>query len=185
MDADNLSDHCWFEDLSFLRIDHFIEVIESIKRRKIQPNLVGSCIAHWTVKWFSGITLRHNNLNQKNLTVQMHKFSTECLIKILPAERNSVSCNFIPHFLKAAHIMKIDSDLLHKLERRKAIMLESCKVTYLLDKSGVTLFLTWSLLLKRSTLMFPLLQAHPNLTEEKGNVLWVLEYHKLSQDARQ
>lgn len=50
----------------------------------------------------------------------MHKVTTECLIK-------------------AAHLMKIDSELLHKLERRIALMLESCKATDLLVKSSVTL----------------------------------------------
>ncbi|CAA2989861.1 root phototropism 3-like [Olea europaea subsp. europaea] len=120
MDSNNLSDQWSFEDISFLRIDHFIEVIESIKRKKVQPNLVGSCTAQWTIKLLSGLTLRHNNLNQKDLTVQMHKVTTECLIK-------------------AAHLMKIDSELLHKLERRIALMLESCKATDLLVKSSVTL----------------------------------------------
>ncbi|KAL2468598.1 BTB/POZ domain-containing protein DOT3 [Forsythia ovata] len=242
-DTNNLSDGWWFEDLSFLRIDHFVEVIESIKRKKIQPKLLGSCITHWTVKWLSGLALRHNNLNQKDLTVQMHKVTTECLIKILPAERNSVSCNFLLHLLKVAHIMKIDSELLHKLERRIALMLESCKAKDLLVKSSVTLFNVdiiakvveayvslslcnplsrmyavgrlvdeYLVLVARDKSLparsFQLLvevlpkearncddnlyraidtylKAHPNLTEEeRRNICRVLEYHKLSQDAR-
>lgn len=244
IDTNNLSDGWWFEDISFLRIDHFVEVIESIKRKKVQPNLVGSCITHWTVKWLSGPTLRHNNLNQKDLTVQMHKVTTECLIKILPAERNSVSCNFLLHLLKAAHIMKIDSELLHKLERRIALMLDSCKATDLLVKSSASLFdvdiiakvveayvsISLSNTLPRMYAVGRLvdeylvlvardenlpaksfqllvevlpkearncddnlyraidiyLKAHPNLNEEeRKNICRVLEYHKLSQDARQ
>lgn len=45
------ADNWWFEDVSFLRIDHFVKVLEGIKKKGMSPGLVGSCIAGWTEQW--------------------------------------------------------------------------------------------------------------------------------------
>lgn len=82
-----LPEDWWLEDVSFLRIDHFVGVIAAIKRKMIKPELVGSCMAHWTRKWLSQITMTNKNLNPKGLSI----------IRILPAEDNSISCNFLLH----------------------------------------------------------------------------------------
>ncbi|KAL9318510.1 hypothetical protein ACSQ67_015027 [Phaseolus vulgaris] len=123
----------WFEDVSFLRIDHFIEVIQSIRRCGIKPELVGSCIERWTRKWFSQVTLGLDKETPKSLT--LHRISIECLINILPTEENSVTCNFLLHLLKAGVMLKINSELLCVLERRVALMLEKCGVPDLLVKN--------------------------------------------------
>ncbi|KAA8536882.1 hypothetical protein F0562_029360 [Nyssa sinensis] len=125
----------WFEDVSFLRIDHFIEVIASIKRKGMKPEIVGSCIAHWTAKWFSRITFKLDNLTHKDHLIQMQRVSIESLVRVLPVEEKSVSCNFLLHLLKMGQIMKIDSELLNKIERRTAFMLESCRAKDLLVKN--------------------------------------------------
>ena len=123
----------WFEDVSFLRIDHFIEVIQSIKSKGMKSKLVGSCLAHWTNKWLSRVNFNElNSLNPKNMTYQLQRVTTECLIRVLPTEENSVTCNFLLHLLKAGLLMQISSDLLEILERRIACMLEQCRVPDLL-----------------------------------------------------
>eukprot|EP00257_Ricinus_communis_P013004 XP_015570348.1 coleoptile phototropism protein 1 [Ricinus communis] len=88
-----ISENWWFDDVSFLRIDQFLEVIECIKRKGIRSELVGSCIAHWTEKWLSQIPFGQHNL-PKHLTHQLLRVTAESLIKVLPPEKNSVSCNF-------------------------------------------------------------------------------------------
>ncbi|EXC06572.1 Root phototropism protein 3 [Morus notabilis] len=128
-------DNWWFEDVSLLRIDHFIEVIQSMKSKGMRPNLVGSCIAHWTTKWLSKITFEVDTPNPKNMTHQLHRVTTECLIRVLPTEENSVTCNFLLHLLKAGLVMQINSALLEALEQRITCMLEQCRVSDLLVKN--------------------------------------------------
>lgn len=123
----------WFEDVSGLRIDHFIEVIELIKRKGMRSELVGSCIVKWTRKWMSQISFGFHNV--KNLTYQLRKVTTESLIRILPEEVNSVSCNFLLRLLKVGLMLKINGELVKKLERRIALMLEQCCVPDLLVKN--------------------------------------------------
>lgn len=130
-------DACWwFEDVSLLRIDHFIEAIQSVKKRGMKSEFVGSCIENWTKKWFSKVTLGIDpNVTQKHMPIQLHKVSTECLIKMLPTEENSVSCNFLLHLLKAGMMLKINHELLCELETRVVLILEQCCVQDLLVKN--------------------------------------------------
>lgn len=132
---ENRVDTWWFKDVSFLRIDHFIEVIQSIKRRGMKSEVIGQCIAHWTTKWFSHFTLGQEKVTPKHITHQLHRVTTECLIRILPTEENSVTCNFLLHLLKAGMMLKINPELLNVLERRLAFMLEQCRVPDLLVKN--------------------------------------------------
>lgn len=126
-----VAENWWFEDVSFLRLDHFLEVIESIKRKGVRPELVGSCIAHWTEKWLSQIPFGQHN----RPTNQLLKVTAESLIKVLPEEKNSVSCNFLLHLLKLGRMMRIKFELLNKLEQRIAHMLEQCSASDLLVRN--------------------------------------------------
>ncbi|KAJ9180215.1 hypothetical protein P3X46_008488 [Hevea brasiliensis] len=126
-----IAENWWFEDVSFLRIDHFLEVIESTKRKGVRSELVGSCIAHWTEKWISQIPFGQHN----QPTHQLLKVTAESLIKVLPAEKNSVSCNFLLHLLKLGIMMRIEFELLNKLEQRIALMLEQCSASDLLVRN--------------------------------------------------
>ncbi|XP_054813183.1 root phototropism protein 3-like [Prosopis cineraria] len=242
------ADTWWFEDVSSLRIDHFIEVIQSIKRRGMKSDLVGSCIAQWTTKWLSQVTLGLEKMTPKHITHQLHRVTVECLIKILPAEENSVPCSFLLHLLKAGVMLKINPELLNMLEKRIAFMLEQCRVedllvknqagdndstydvavvhrvlqfyvSYMFTDSAAKFHVVGSLVdgyltqiardenvtvesfqsivevlpqnarycddsLYRAIDVY--LKAHPDLTEEERTRLCkVLEYHSLSQEARQ
>ncbi|KDP23531.1 hypothetical protein JCGZ_23364 [Jatropha curcas] len=135
-DAENtlVSKNWWFEDFSFLRIDHFLEVIEYIKRKGMRTELVGSCIENWTKKWVSQIPLGQLILPKK-LTHQLLKVTAESLIKVLPEEKNSVSCNFLLHLLKLGMMIQISFELSKKLEQRIGVMLEKCSASDLLVKN--------------------------------------------------
>ncbi|KAK6229003.1 hypothetical protein SCA6_017954 [Theobroma cacao] len=237
----------WFEDVSTLRIDHFVEVIESLKSRRMKSELVGSCIAHWTVKWFSRIISGFDNLTPKHLAQKLQRITIESIIKMLPMEKNSVSCNFLLHLLKLGLTKQINSEVLSKLERRIAFMLEQCSVQDLLVKNYGSKDTTYdvgiiirvvktyvlfalkysaarvcivgrlmdgylTLIAKDTNLtvddfkslaealptnarysddnlyraMDMYLMAHPNLTEEeRTNACGAMQYHRLSEDARQ
>ncbi|XP_050383172.1 root phototropism protein 3-like [Argentina anserina] len=240
-------DNWWFEDVSSLRVDHFIEVVQSLKCRGMRADLVGSCIAHWTVKWLSRITSGLDSMTPKHMTHQYVRVTTECLIKVLPVEEKSVTCNFMLHLLKIGFVTKVNSDLLSLLERRITFLLDQCRPLDLLvrnygDKDSVydvnlvtRVVLAYVSIVSRSITpkMFAVgrlvdgyltlvakdenlkmsnfrllvealpkearfcddnlyraidmyLKAHPSLTEEERMALCgFLEYHRLSQEARE
>ncbi|KAJ6359812.1 hypothetical protein OIU77_003922 [Salix suchowensis] len=135
-DAENLkhkgiAENWWFEDVSCLRIDHFVEVIKSIKKKGVlRSKLVGSCVAYWTEKWISG----PENL-PKHLTHHLLRVTTESLIRILPEEENSISANFLLHLLKLGIMMRISCELLNEVGKKIALKLENCRVSDLLVKN--------------------------------------------------
>ncbi|KAK4491194.1 hypothetical protein RD792_001926 [Penstemon davidsonii] len=45
----------WFEDVSILRIDHFIRVVTAIKVKGMRYELIGAAIVHYATKWLPGI----------------------------------------------------------------------------------------------------------------------------------
>ncbi|KAM6577737.1 hypothetical protein CsatB_029574 [Cannabis sativa] len=130
-------EHWWFEDVSSLRIDHFIEVIQSIKSKGMKPNLVGSCIAHWATNWLSSVNLSEHETtpNPENMSYQLQRVTIECLVRVLPIEENSVSCNFLLHLLKAGLALQISSELLELLVQRIVPLLELCRAGDLLVKN--------------------------------------------------
>ncbi|KAL9257453.1 Root phototropism protein 3-like protein [Drosera capensis] len=46
----------WFEDVSILRIDHFVRVITAIKVKGMRYELIGASIMHYAAKWLPGLT---------------------------------------------------------------------------------------------------------------------------------
>ncbi|XP_059648005.1 root phototropism protein 3-like [Cornus florida] len=45
----------WFEDVSILRIDHFVRVITAIKVKGMRFELIGAAIIHYAAKWLPGL----------------------------------------------------------------------------------------------------------------------------------
>ncbi|KAF3646794.1 root phototropism protein 3 [Capsicum chacoense] len=135
-----LTGNWFFSDFSSLRIDHFIEVISLIKKREILPEDVGSCIAHWTKKWISQITVSQEKSKDQELSIQLYRMTTECLIRVLPAEEGSVSSNFLLHLFKIGLIMNVDAKLKNHLKTRIALMLEKCSAEDLLVRNSTTVF---------------------------------------------
>ncbi|XP_057978372.1 root phototropism protein 3 [Malania oleifera] len=45
----------WFEDVSILRIDHFVRVVTAIKVKGMRFELVGAAIMHYAAKWLPGL----------------------------------------------------------------------------------------------------------------------------------
>ncbi|KAJ8764744.1 hypothetical protein K2173_009136 [Erythroxylum novogranatense] len=45
----------WFEDVSLLRIDHFVRVMTAIKVKGMRFELVGAAIMHYSFKWLPGL----------------------------------------------------------------------------------------------------------------------------------
>uniref|UniRef100_A0A7N0T0W3 Root phototropism protein 3 n=1 Tax=Kalanchoe fedtschenkoi TaxID=63787 RepID=A0A7N0T0W3_KALFE len=45
----------WFEDVSLLRIDHFVRVVTAIKVKGMRYELIGAAIVHYATKWLPGL----------------------------------------------------------------------------------------------------------------------------------
>ncbi|PKA56129.1 Root phototropism protein 3 [Apostasia shenzhenica] len=45
----------WFEDVSLLRIDHFVRVVTAIKVKGMRHELIGAAIMHYAAKWLPGL----------------------------------------------------------------------------------------------------------------------------------
>lgn len=45
----------WYEDVSILRIDHFVRVITAIKVKGMRFELVGAALMHYAIKWLPGL----------------------------------------------------------------------------------------------------------------------------------
>lgn len=45
----------WFEDVSILRIDHFVRVVTAIKVKGMRFELIGAAIMHYAAKWLTGL----------------------------------------------------------------------------------------------------------------------------------
>ncbi|KAF6160662.1 hypothetical protein GIB67_019602 [Kingdonia uniflora] len=64
----------WFEDVSILRIDHFVRVITAIKVKGMRYELVGAVVTQYAAKWIPGLTKegaedeRGSNLDINNST---------------------------------------------------------------------------------------------------------------------
>ncbi|XP_074304508.1 root phototropism protein 3-like isoform X3 [Silene latifolia] len=133
-DESQCSSFWWFEDVAGLRIDHFIEVVTLIKKKGVKPEVLGSCVAYWTAKWISRVSFWFRIPCQKGIS-QVRRVTVESLIRVLPIEENSVSCNFLLHLLKLGLMMNVDANLCLKLSKRVASMLEQCHPLDLLVKN--------------------------------------------------
>ncbi|KAM3267124.1 hypothetical protein P3S67_032675 [Capsicum chacoense] len=66
--------------------------------------------------------------------------TTECLIRVLLAEDESVSSNFLLHLFKIGLIMNINAKPKNHLKTRIALMLEKCSAQDLLVRNSTTVF---------------------------------------------
>ncbi|KAK6915567.1 NPH3 domain [Dillenia turbinata] len=188
---ENATETWWFEDVSRLRIDHFIEV--PISKRNTDETGT-SRIMH---SLLDQITSRNTRLRSKVTTYKVQRITIKCLIRILPVDQNTVAFNFLLWLLKVAVMMEINSELnpasktfavgrlvdaylalVAKGEKLKAKDFQSLaealpqRSRYRNDN------------LHRAMDMFS--KPHPNLTEEEETGLCkAMDYHKLSQEARE
>ncbi|KAI3919666.1 hypothetical protein MKW92_009404 [Papaver armeniacum] len=112
----------WFEDVSVLRVDHFVELISAVKRKNMRFKLVGSCIEYWASKRLP--SMAKHGFDSKEKEVQ--RVTIRSLIEILRVEENSVSCSFLLHLLKVGLMLDIGPELTRQVESRLVLMLEEC-----------------------------------------------------------
>jgi hypothetical protein len=154
----------WFEDVSILRIDHFVRVITAIKVKGMRFELIGAAIMHYAGKWLPGlikdgggsIDEASNSSNSSggsswkgglHMIVAVSKDDTptaetkdqrmivESLISIIPPQKDSVSCSFLLRLLRMANMLKVAPALVTELEKRVGMQFEQATLADLLIPS--------------------------------------------------
>ncbi|CAI9287029.1 unnamed protein product [Lactuca saligna] len=155
----------WCEDVSVLRIDHFVRVITAIKVKGMKDELVGSAIMHYAMKWLPGMIkegssgsveegtgssngVAAGNRGGLHMIIAMNKGDhssspegkrqrtiIESLISIIPPENDSVSCSFLLRLLRIATMVNVAPALVTELEKRIGMQLEEATMADLLIPS--------------------------------------------------
>ncbi|XP_042012597.1 root phototropism protein 3-like isoform X2 [Salvia splendens] len=151
----------WFEDVSILRIDHFVRVVTAIRVKGMVPELIGAAIIHYASKWLpslvkdgaASVTSPEDEPysissgtwkgglhvivagNQEILaTVQAkdQRMIVESLVSIIPQQRDCVSCSFLLRLLRMANMLNVAPALVTELEKRVGMQLEQATLSDLL-----------------------------------------------------
>ncbi|KAI3810285.1 hypothetical protein L1987_19896 [Smallanthus sonchifolius] len=149
----------WFEDVSILRIDHFVRVITAIKVKGMRYELIGAAITHYAAKslpglikegtsglpeegsstahWKGGlhmIVAGNRDRDDPSSTTQIRdqRMIIESLISIIPPQKDSVSCSFLLQLLRMANLLKVAPALVTELEKRVGMQFEQASLADLL-----------------------------------------------------
>ncbi|CAO2815791.1 unnamed protein product [Amaranthus hypochondriacus] len=151
----------WFEDVSILRIDHFVRVITAIKVKGMRFELIGASIMQYASKWIPGVVKDGggesgmdelisggggvgNWKGGLHMVVSVSKedceivkakdqrMIIESLISIIPPQKDSVSCSFLLRLLRIANKLKVSPALVTELEKRVGMQFEQATLSDLL-----------------------------------------------------
>ncbi|KAL7236028.1 hypothetical protein ACSBR1_019335 [Camellia fascicularis] len=155
----------WFEDVSILRIDHFIRVLTAIRVKGMRFESIGAAIMHYAAKWLPGLIKEgtvttedgSNNSNNHgsnsswkgglhlivtgtkdgvaNIQAKDQRMIIESLISIIPPQKDSVSCSFLLRLLRVANMSKVAHALVTDLEKRVGMQFEQASLPDLLIPS--------------------------------------------------
>ncbi|CBI38224.3 unnamed protein product, partial [Vitis vinifera] len=128
----------WFEDVSILRIDHFVRVITAIKVKGMRFELIGASIMQYATKWLpGGLQMVVAGAKDDPPTVQAkdQRMIIESLISIIPPQKDSVSCSFLLRLLRMANMLKVAPALVTELEKRVGMQFEQATLADLLIPS--------------------------------------------------
>ncbi|XP_071691647.1 root phototropism protein 3-like [Rutidosis leptorrhynchoides] len=154
----------WCDDISVLRIDHFVRVITAIRVKGMNDKLVGAAIMHYAMKWLPGMVKEGSkglveedgggtaaaskgngglhmiiavNKDDHYSSPQGKRQRTiiESLISIIPPQNDSVSCSFLLRLLRIANMVNVSPALVTELEKRVGMQLEKATLVDLLIPS--------------------------------------------------
>ncbi|KAK1278891.1 Root phototropism protein 3 [Acorus gramineus] len=144
----------WFEDVSVLRIDHFVRVVTAIKVKGMRAELIGACIMHYSAKWLPGLTRESPHESSAstsglhlivsggsreetppNMHIREQRMIIESLISMIPPQKDSVSCGFLLRLLRLANMSKAAPALVTELEKRVGMQFEQASLSDLLIPS--------------------------------------------------
>ncbi|XP_026662011.2 root phototropism protein 3-like [Phoenix dactylifera] len=148
----------WFEDVSTLRIDHFVRVVVAIKVKGMRFELIGAAIMNYASTWLPGLASEATqnsydstwNRGGRNMIVVGNSSKeellsgmpireqcmlVESLISIIPPIKDCVSCSFLLQLLRLANMLQAAHALIEDLEKRIGMQLEQASLADLLIPS--------------------------------------------------
>lgn len=146
----------WFEDVSTLRIDHFVRVATAIKVKGMRFELIGAAIMSYASKWLPGLVsevtetgestwsqggshrIVVGNSSKEELSgsqVREQRMVVESLISIIPPIKECVPCSFLLGLLRLASMLRVAHALITDLEKRIGMQLEQASLEDLLIPS--------------------------------------------------
>ncbi|KAL5982357.1 26S proteasome regulatory subunit 6B [Asimina triloba] len=147
----------WFEDVSILRIDHFVRVVTAIKVKGMRFELIGAAIMHYASKWLPGISkegwseesmengswkggglhmvVATSKDDIPSMQIREQRMIVESLISIIPPQKDSATCSFLLRLLRMANMLKVAPALVTELEKRVGMQLEQANLADLLIPS--------------------------------------------------
>ncbi|CAH9084640.1 unnamed protein product [Cuscuta epithymum] len=152
----------WFEDVSILRIDHFVRVVTAIKVKGMRHELIGASIIHYASKWLPGLikegtpsgsvdegsnssgswkggglymVVAGTRDDTPTIHAKDQRMIIESLISIIPPQKDSVTCSFLLRLLRMASMLKVAPALVTELEKRVGMQFEQATLADLLIPS--------------------------------------------------
>ncbi|XP_048335042.2 BTB/POZ domain-containing protein DOT3 isoform X3 [Ziziphus jujuba] len=142
----------WSDEVTTLRIDHFMRIITTLRAKGTRPEIIGKCIMHYAERWLPGMDVEMEGLRgyghvKKDLQFSIlskrkedvgighskeQKAIIESLVSLLPPQHEAVSCKFLLKMLRAAMMCSASPALISELEKRAGMMLEHANVNDLL-----------------------------------------------------
>ncbi|KAL1544359.1 26S proteasome regulatory subunit 6B [Salvia divinorum] len=145
----------WFEDVSILRIDHFVRVVTAIRVKGMLSELIGASIIHYATKWLPSLVkegatsvaspedeggwkgglhviVAGNQEIPATFQAKDQRMIVESLISIIPQHRDCVSCSFLLRLLRMANMLNVAPALVTELEKRVGMQLEQATLSDLL-----------------------------------------------------
>lgn len=150
-DAAATQEGWWFDDVTDLRIDHFMRIIAAIRAKGTKPEILGECVMHYAKIWLQGMDVELEGLRgygygknelqfsiysgkekEKSGHSKEQKTIIESLLSILPPQQEAVPCKFLLQMLKMAMMYSASPALISDIEKRVGMMLEDAEVNDLL-----------------------------------------------------
>lgn len=142
----------WFDEVTTLRIDHFMRIITTIRAKGTRSEIIGKCIVHYAERWLLGMDVEMEGLRGYGCGKSDFQFSIpskrkegggtghskeqksiiESLVSLLPPQHEAVSCKFLLKMLRMAMMYSVSPALISELEKRAGMMLEHANVNDLL-----------------------------------------------------
>ena len=126
-------------------MDYFVKTISGIKAKGVQPDLIGSIIAHYASKWLPDLSsddtekapTNFEESSPESVTASWMKkrFFVETLVGILPPERDSIPCNFLLRLLRTANMVSVEPTYRAELEKRISWQLDQASLKELMIPS--------------------------------------------------
>lgn len=142
----------WLDEVTTLRIDHFMRIITTIRVKGAAPEIIGKCIVQYAERWLPGMDadlegIRGYGQGKSEIQVSIlsrrkedgafghgkeQKAIIESLVSLLPTQNDAVSCKFLSKMLRMAMMFSASLALISELEKRVGMMLEHATLNDLL-----------------------------------------------------